>query len=91
MKTPWELAGDISVLLSAGHALSAIWYQPWAVTLRRRAAARPPRRRVLENEPDPGPAPVVHVTVHVRSRRACTVRVVTVPVRPGQCGREAGR
>ncbi|MFD3776345.1 hypothetical protein [Streptomyces sp. NPDC058612] len=91
MNTPWELAGDISVLLSAGHALSAIWYQPWAVNLRRRTAARPPRRRTLETEPDPGPASTVQVTVHVRSRHACTVQVVTVSVSPDRCGREAGR
>ncbi|WP_371591683.1 hypothetical protein [Streptomyces virginiae] len=91
MTTPWEWAGDISAVLSAGHALGAIWYQPWAVTLRHRATARPPRRRAVETEPGPGRAPTVHITVHVLAHGSFAVRVVTEPGRPGSRGRGAGR
>ncbi|MFD0123007.1 hypothetical protein [Streptomyces virginiae] len=91
MTTPWEWAGNLSAVLSAGHALGAIWYQPWAVTLRRRAGARPPRRRAVETEPGPERAPTVDVTVHVLADGTFTVRVVAGPGKPGSCGRGAGR
>ncbi|MGW3061566.1 hypothetical protein ACWC98_37470 [Streptomyces goshikiensis] len=91
MTTPWEWAGNLSVVLSVGHALGAIWYQPWAVTLRRRATVRPPRRRAVETEPGPGRAPTVDITVHVPVDTVFTVRVVTVPGRPGSRGRGASR
>ncbi|MFE5721301.1 hypothetical protein [Streptomyces erythrochromogenes] len=91
MTTPWEWAGNLSAVLSAGHALGAIWYQPWAVTLRRRASARPPRRRAVETEPGPGRAPTVHITVQVPADTVFTVEVVTVPGKPGSRGGGAGR
>lgn len=87
MTTPWEWAENLSAVVSAVHALGAMWHQPWAVTLRR-GVSTPAQNGERAAPFGPARPLTVCVTVHVPVDASCTVVVVT---RPDCRGRGAGR
>ncbi|MFC7795731.1 hypothetical protein [Streptomyces cinereoruber] len=78
MTTPGQWVEHLSAALSAVHVLGAIWHQPWAMILRRKA--RPPKgEQAVDASYGAAACRIVQVTVRVPADCVCTVLVVTGP------------